>query len=106
MSARRCTLEIMVRFCQLAVYFASQILDSVASVQSASDLFISLYESLKLCVQIFVLELKHVNVFLQGFNFSLKISVSVKHTGVAESNIIQLLSSLSNLIVSHSCLLL
>ena len=80
----------------------SEVLHSVASVQSGSDLLVGLHESLKLDVQVFVLALEHVAVSVQSTDFSLDVLVSLKQVVVAESDVVLLLSGHEELVLELS----
>ena len=63
-SPRGGALEISIGFGELAVNLNSQISDSIATVESRSDLLVRLHEFVELEIEIFVLYFKHVDVLL------------------------------------------
>ncbi len=82
----------------------SKVYNSVSSVEGRSNLLISLDKLLKLLVKVSVLLFQDANVLLESCDFSLNVSVSIEETGVAELNIIKLLSNDNNLVISGSVL--
>jgi hypothetical protein len=64
--------------------------------------FVGLHKHLKLLVQVAVLLLEHVNVYLERGNFTSETVVSVGNAGIAELDIIVLLSHEANLVLSGS----
>lgn len=86
--SRRASLQVVLRSLEFLLGLYSQVLNSVSSVESASNLLVGLHELLELDVKLSVLLLEHSNVLLEGSNLSLDVRVSVQETRVAESDLV------------------
>lgn len=74
-SARTCALQMFVGVMDFMLCLVSQLFYAVSSVERAADLLISLYKTLELNCEIFVLGEQDVAVVLQCVYFCLNIHV-------------------------------
>ena len=80
------------RFLDFGISFLSQVLDSISSVKSSSDLFISVHKSFELNVQVLVLALEHVAMGVKSTDLGLHVVVSLEEAVVAEAEVVLFLS--------------
>ena len=78
----------------------SQVHNSLPSIQSASDLLVSLHKALKFSVQVSVLYFQQAHMLLQCCNLRLEVLVPVDHAGIAELDIIKFLPDQCDLVFS------
>ena len=84
--------EVVLRFLDFGISFLSQVLDSISSVKSSSDLFISVHKSFELNVEVLVLALEHVAVGVESTDLGLHVVVSLEEAVVAEAEVVLFLS--------------
>ena len=78
----------------------SNLVDTVSSVQSSTNLLVSMYKSLKFNVEVFILMLQNTAVTIQSIDLSLNIVVSIKDILIVEAHIVLFFPSNIKLIVN------
>lgn len=96
------SLEFKLGSLDFSVTLVSELGNSVSSVESGSDLLVSLDESLQLSIKVFVLPLKDVAMWVKSIQFSFQILVSLHDITVTESHIFLFLSGYHQLVLDLS----